>query len=336
MADAPVTLSQHVAAEQAFLPREHAPGVATLLGRIGRVGAVIAQELAHAALRDRLGYMGGTNVSGDDVKKLDIWGHETMLAGLRASGACAAFISEEAKEPIEIPEAGGAHGLVVCCDPVDGSSNLDVNGAVGTIFSVKPSRGRTPAGPSALGPGTEQLAAGYVMYGPGTVLVYTMGHGAHGFTLNPETGEFLLTHAGIRIPRRGKVYGINEGNHQSWHPGQRAFVHFLRTPDKAAGRPYSLRYSGAMVADVHRTLLDGGLFMYPADYSDPAKPKAKLRLLYEVAPMGFIVEQAGGRASTGTGRVLELEAKEYHQRAAIILGSPDDVALAEDYYRQSS
>jgi fructose-1,6-bisphosphatase I len=132
------------------------------------------------------------------------------------------------------------------------------------------------------------------------------------------------------------VYGINEGNYYSWHAGQRKFVDHLRTPDKAEGRPYSLRYSGAMVADVHRTLLDGGLFMYPADCSDPAKPKAKLRLLYEVAPMAFVVEQAGGRASTGAGRVLELAATEYHQRAAIILGSQDDVALAEEFYRRSS
>lgn len=336
MADAAVTLSEHLVSQQAFVPREHAPGVATLLGRIGRVAAVIAQELAHAALRDRLGYMGGVNVSGDEIKRLDVWGHETMLAGLRASGACAAFISEEAKDPIEIPEAGGRHGLVVCCDPVDGSSNLDVNSPVGTIFSVKPSRGRVPAGPAALGPGTEQIAAGYVMYGPATVLVYTVGRGTHGFTLTPETGEFLLTYSDIRIPRRGNVYGINAGNYYSWHPGQRAFVDHLRTPDKAAGRPYSLRYSGAMVADVHRTLLGGGLFMYPADFSDPAKPKSKLRLLYEVAPMSFVVEQAGGRASTGTGRVLDLEAKEYHQRAPIILGSPDDVALAEEFYRTSS
>ena len=137
------------------------------------------------------------------------------------------------------------------------------------------------------------------------------------FSLDPETGEFLLTLPDIRIPRRGKVYGINEGNFYSWHPGQRAFVEYLRTPDKADGRPYSLRYSGAMVADVHRTLLHGGLFMYPADFSDPAKPKPKLRLLYEVAPMGFVVEQAGGRASTGTERVLDLQATEYHQRAAI-------------------
>jgi fructose-1,6-bisphosphatase I len=336
MADAPVTLSEHLASQQAFVPREHAPGVATLVGRIGRVGAVIAQELAHAALRDRLGYMGGTNVSGDEVKKLDLWGHETMLAALRASGACAAFISEESKEPVEIPEAGGVRSLVVCCDPVDGSSNLDVNGTVGTIFSVKATRGREPAGPAALGPGTEQIAAGYVMYGPSTVLVYTVGRGAHGFTLNPESGEFVLTHSDIRIPRRGKVYGINEGNYYSWHAGQRAFVDHLRTPDKANGRPYSLRYSGAMVADVHRTLLDGGLFMYPADCSNPANPKPKLRLLYEVAPMSFICEQAGGRASTGTGRVLELEAKDYHQRAPIILGSPDDVALAEEFYKKSS
>ena len=329
----PVTLSQHLASEQAFLPAEHAAGVTAIVDSIGRVAVVLAQELAHAALRDRLGYVGGTNVSGDKVKKLDVWGHEVVLAALRQTGACAAFVSEEAKEPIEIPEAGGPRGLVVCCDPVDGSSNLDVNGAVGTIFSLRSSQGRVPASPAALGRGTEQIAAGYVLYGPATALVLTMGHGTQGFMLDPSSGEFLLTHPNIRIPRRGKVYGINEGNVSSWHPGQRAFVEYLRTPDTASGRPYSLRYSGAMVADVHRTLLDGGLFMYPADCSDPAKPKPKLRLLYEVAPMAFIVEQAGGSASTGTERVLELQATEYHQRAAIILGSPDDVAMAEEFHR---
>jgi fructose-1,6-bisphosphatase I len=335
MAEMPVTLSEHVVLQQAHLPSEHAPGVAAVVGRIGRVAAVIAQELAHAALRDRLGYAGGVNVSGDEVKKLDVWGHEVMLAGLRASGACSALVSEEASEPVEIPESGGRRGLVVCCDPVDGSSNLDVNGTVGTIFSLRPTHGRVPAGAAALGPGTDQIAAGYVMYGPATTFVYSIGHGTHGFTLNPEAGEFLLTHPDIRIPRRGKVYGINEGNFLSWHPAQRAFVEYLRTPDKASGRPYSLRYSGAMVGDVHRTLLDGGLFMYPADFTDPAKPKPKLRLLYEVAPMAFILEQAGGRASTGTGRILDLVATEYHQRAAVILGSPDDVGLAEEFYRRA-
>jgi fructose-1,6-bisphosphatase I len=334
MADSPMTLAEHLATQQAFLSTADAPNVATVVGRIGRVAPVIARELAHAALRDRLGYAGGTNLTGDQVKKLDIWGHETMVAALREARACAAVISEESPEPIEMKEAGGTHGLVVCMDPVDGSSNLDVNGAVGTIFALRASKGKTPAGPQALGPGTDQIAAGYVMYGPATTLVYTVGQGTHGFTLNPDTGEFLLTHPDIRIPRRGKAYGINEGNVRSWHPGQRAFVEHLKTPDKASGRPYSLRYSGAMVADVHRTLLDGGLFMYPADWSDPRKPKAKLRLLYEVAPMGFIVEQAGGRASTGLGRVLDLVATDYHQRAAVILGSPEDVAMADEFYRR--
>jgi fructose-1,6-bisphosphatase I len=333
MADSPVTLSEHLSTRQAALSTEHARNVAAVVGRIGRAAAVIAQELAHAALRDRLGYVGGANVSGDQVKKLDVWGHEIMVSALRETKACAALVSEEAADPVEM-EAGGTHALVVCADPVDGSSNLDVNGSVGTIFSLRPSKGKTPAGPAALGPGTDQIAAGYVMYGPATTLVYTVGHGAHGFTLSPETGEFLLTHPDMRIPRRGKTYGINEGNVQTWHPGQRAFVEYLKTPDKAAGRPYSLRYSGAMVADVHRTLLDGGLFMYPADCSDPKKPKAKLRLLYEVAPMGFIVEQAGGRASTGWERVLDVVATDYHQRAAVILGSAEDVATADEFYRR--
>jgi fructose-1,6-bisphosphatase I len=172
------------------------------------------------------------------------------------------------------------------------------------------------------------------MYGPATSLVYTAGHGTHGFTLDHTTGQFLLTHPSLRIPKKGKIYGINEGNFHTWHPGQRAFVEHLRTPDKATGRPYSLRYSGAMVADVHRTLLEGGIFMYPADMRDPAKPKAKLRLLYEAAPMSMVAEQAGGRSTTGAERVLDIKATEYHQRVSILVGSPDDVTLAEEFYRR--
>ncbi len=328
------SLEEHLGSQQILLGSDQARGTALIISRIAAVASTIAYELAHAALRGRLGAAGGTNVTGDQVKKLDVWGHDVMLDALRKSGGCAALVSEEAPEPIEIPEGKGSRGVVVACDPVDGSSNLDVNGTVGTIFSVKPSLGWDPAGPAALTPGTDQLAAGYVMYGPATALVYTAGHGTHGFTMDRESGTFFLTHPDIRIPKKGKVYGINEGNISTWHPGQRAFVEYLKTPDKATGRPYSLRYSGAMVADVHRTLLDGGLFMYPADMSDPTKPKGKLRLLYEVAPMGMVVEQAGGRASTGTERVLELKATDYHQRAAIIVGSPDDVALAEEFYRR--
>ncbi len=333
MAGRPMTLAEHLASQRSSLSVEDGPNVSTLVGCVGRVAAVIAQELSHAPLRGRLGYAGGTNVTGDQVRKLDVWGHETMLDALRATGACAALISEESPEPVEMADRG-AHALVVCADPVDGSSNLDVSGAVGTIFSLRPSNGRAPAGPAALGPGTDQLAAGYVVYGPATTLVYSVGQGVHGFALDPDTQEFLLTHRHIVIPARGKTYGINEGNAHTWHPGQRAFVEHLKTPDRAHGRPYSLRYSGSMVADAHRTLLEGGLYMYPADWTDPGEPRSKLRLLYEVAPIGFVIEQAGGRASTGLGRVLDVVATEYHQRTAVVLGSPDDVALAEECYRR--
>ena len=328
-----ITLEEHLSKRRHSVPQA-AGGVIALITRLAAAASAIERELAHAALRDRLGYVGGTNVTGDQVKKLDVWGHEVVLAALRKSGACAALVSEESPEPIELHEGKGPHGVVVACDPVDGSSNLDVNGTVGTIFSMRASLGKDPAGPAALGPVDGQLAAGYVMYGPACTLVYTVGDGTHGFTLDRDTGEFFLTHPDMKVPRKGKTYGINEGNIATWHAGQRAFVEHLRTPDKPSGRPYSLRYSGAMVADVHRTLLDGGIFMYPADLSDPAKPKPKLRLLYEVAPMAFVAEQAGGRASTGTQRVLDLVATEYHQRAAILVGSPDDVALAEEFYRR--
>ena len=333
MAGRPMTLAEHLTTLRSSLSVGDGPNVSVLVGCFGRVAVVIAQELSHATLRGRLGYAGGTNVTGDQVRKLDVWGHETVLGALRASGACASLISEESPDPVEMAD-GSAHALVVCADPVDGSSNLDVNGAVGTIFSLRPAKGRVPAGPAALTPGTDQLAAGYVMYGPATTLVYTAGQGVHGFVLDPDTQEFLLTNPRIRIPERGKTYGINEGNTQTWHPGQRAFIEHLKTPDRVHGRPYSLRYSGSMVADVHRTLLEGGLYMYPADWTDPKEPRSKLRLLYEVAPIAFVIEQAGGRASTGLGRVLDVVANEYHQRTAVVLGSPDDVALAEDFYRR--
>jgi len=324
-----ISLFAHVAEECASLPSASADNVARVLSRLAEASVSIQHELAHAALHGRLGVTGAQNQTGDAVKKLDAWGHEAVLAALEASGGCAALISEEADEPVEL---SAPQGVIVCCDPVDGSSNLDVGGAVGTIFGVRPSRGAAPAARAALGAGREQVAAGYVLYGPTTLFVYTIGRGVHGFTLDRTKGEFLLTHPSLRVPKRGKTYGINEGNGHTWHPGQRAFVEYLRTPDKTSGRPYSLRYSGAMVADVHRILHDGGIFMYPADVSDPAKPKPKLRLLYEVAPISFIAEQAGGRSSTGKEPALDLIATDYHQRAAILVGSADDVALAEQFY----
>ena len=324
-----ISLLAHLAEQCATLPPASADNVARVLGRLAEASVAIQHELAHAALLDRLGETGARNRTGDAVKKLDEWGHEVVVAALDASGACAALISEEAEEPIEFK---APQGMIVCCDPVDGSSSLDVGGAVGTIFGVRPPRGVGPAARAALGSGRDQIAAGYVLYGPSTLFVYTIGRGVHAFTLDRNKGEFLLTHPEIRVPKRGRTYGINEGNVHTWSPGQRAFVEHLKIPDKASGRPYSLRYSGAMVADVHRVLHDGGIFMYPADMSDPAKPKPKLRLLYEVAPIAFVAEQAGGRASTGKEPALDILATDYHQRAAILVGSPDDVALAEQFY----
>jgi fructose-1,6-bisphosphatase len=207
-----ISLEQHLSDQRRAMPSEYAGGVAAIISRLAVVAVAIERELAHAALRDRLGYAGGANATGDQVKKLDVWSHEVVVDALRKTGACAALVSEEAPEPIEMAEGAGPHGIVVCCDPVDGSSNLDVNGAVGTIFSLRPSLGKVPAAPAVLGPMTGQLAAGYVMYGPACTLVYTVGAGAHGFTLDRETGEFLLTHPSIQTRRRGKIYGINEGN----------------------------------------------------------------------------------------------------------------------------
>lgn len=324
-----ISLFAHLATGCSTLPSTQGAHMARVLGRLAEAAVSIQHELAHAALTGRLGVTGAKNTTGDGVKKLDDWGHDAVVAALKASGGCGVLVSEEAEEPVEFPVP---QGLIVCCDPVDGSSSLDVGGAVGTIFGVRPPRAKTPAAHAALGSGREQIAAGYVLYGPTTLFVYSIGRGVHGFTLDRAKGEFFLTHPNIRVPQRGKTYGINEGNVHTWHPGQRAFVEHLRTPDKATGRPYSLRYSGAMVADVHRILHDGGIFMYPADVSDPAKPKPKLRLLYEVAPIAFIAEQAGGRASTGTAPALDLVATDYHQRAAILVGSPDDVTLAEQFY----
>jgi fructose-1,6-bisphosphatase I len=329
MTAARISLVAHVTDACTALPPRHASHAVEILAAIAKASMAIRDELAHAALRGRLGDSGGSNATGDTVKKLDDWGHETVVAALESSGACAALVSEEAEAPVELSVPGGA---VVCCDPVDGSSSLDVGGAVGTIFGVRPTREGTPAARCALGSGREQIAAGYVLYGPTTLFVYTIGRGVHGFTLDLEKSEYVLTHPDIRVPKRGKTYAINEGNAHTWHPGQRALVDYLKTPDKPSGRPYSLRYSGAMVADVHRILHDGGIFMYPSDMSDQAKPKPKLRLLYEVAPIAFIAEQAGGRASTGKEPALDVIAAEYHQRAAILVGSADDVGLAEQFY----
>jgi fructose-1,6-bisphosphatase I len=250
-------------------------------------------------------------------------------------GHLCCMASEEADGLIPIPDRYPKGKYILMFDPLDGSSNIDVNASLGTIFSVhrKKSPGIDGCEADCLQRGADQVAAGYVVYGSSTMLVYTAGRGVHGFTLDPSLGEFLLSHENIRIPKRGKSYSTNEGNEASWDEGTRRFVKHLKQKDKETNRPYSLRYIGTLVADFHRVLLTGGIFLYPSDMSDPANPKPKLRLLYEVAPMAMIAEQAGGAATTGSERVLDVVPTSLHQRISAVLGSVDDVRLYEGFVR---
>ena len=305
---------------------EHAggdPDLTSVLIRLAETGKVIAGELARAALVGQLGTTGGTNVQGETVKKLDLWANDVVVKALAETGSVAMLVSEEMEAPLRLRAPAGRGTYVVCFDPVDGSSNLDVNGVVGTIFSVR--RGSEP-----MQAGTAQVAAGYVMYGPATLLVLTTGDGVDGFTLDASSGEFMRSHHRIRIPARGRTYSVNEGNSSKWERCVQRYVEHLRAADVATGRPYSARYVGSLVADFHRTLLEGGIYFYPADAAS-GRASGKLRLQYEAAPMGFIVEQAGGRASTGRERIMAIAPTSAHQRVPLFIGSPEDVASAEDF-----
>lgn len=332
MGSRPATLTRHLAEESLRLSSGE---LSFLLTEISLAAKVISREVNRAALVGKLGYTGEMNVQGEQVKKLDVWSNEVFASALEESRLVCAMVSEEMEQPLHIDGncAGGRY--VVCFDPVDGSSNLDINGAVGTIFSILHRRvqGRDHVAADALQKGREQVAAGYVMYGTSTVLVYAAGSGVCGFTLDQTIGEFIRSHDDIRIPRSGKTYSVNQGNYHRWPQPARRAVDYLSAPDKATGRPYTQRYVGAMVADVHRTLLEGGVFMYPADAEEGKRATGKLRLLYEASPMSYVVEQAGGRASTGTEQILDIQPSEYHQRVPLIIGSADEVALVEEFYR---
>lgn len=307
--------------------------LAVVLSQLAVAGKLVAHELAGAALSGRLGATGDTNVQGEVVQKLDRWANDVVVQALAASNLVCGMVSEEMDEPLHLPDHCRQAKYVVCFDPLDGSSNLDVNGIVGTIFSIRLRRGRDAdhLATDALQPGSAQVAAGYIMYGPSTVLVFSDGQGVDAFTLLPSIGEFIRSHEKIRIPSRGRIYSVNEGRAPVWQPGIGKYVDYLRVRDKATGRPYTARYVGSMVADVHRTLLEGGIFLYPAEVGADGQSAGKLRLLYEAAPMAFLVEQAGGKASTGGQRILDIHPTSPHQRVPVLIGSRDDVTLAEEF-----
>jgi fructose-1,6-bisphosphatase I len=291
---------------------------------------IIWREVSKAGLVNILGMTGTENIHGDKVKKLDVFADEKIYQAMDHGGYLCVMASEENEDVLHIPEQYPTGKYVLLYDPLDGSSNIDVNVNIGTIFSIY--RRVTPKGQGTLEdclqPGYKQIAAGYALYGSSTMLVYTTGDGVHGFTFDPSIGEFLLSHQNITMPKRGKIYSVNEGNYRYWFDGVKKYVKYLQEEDKATNRPYSGRYIGSMVADIHRTLMYGGIFMYPGDTKHP---DGKLRLMYECNPVSFIIEQAGGKASTGVKRMLDIRPESLHQRVPIFAGSEEDVSTAEEF-----
>lgn len=320
------TLERYVLEQQRTSPG--ATGEFTqLFQQLALAGKIIGSRVNQAGLAGALGVTGEINVQGEEVQRLDEFANRTMIRCLEAGGQVCLMASEEVEDPIPIPTRYPRGKYVLMFDPLDGSTNIDVNISIGTIFSVhrRVSEGDEPGPHDCLQPGHKQVAAGYIVYGSSTMFVYTTGDGVHGFTLDPSVGEFFLSHPDIRIPERGKIYSLNEGNESKWDTPVRDWVKWLKTPDKASGRPYSGRYIGTLVADFHRTLLKGGIFAYPADAKNP---NGKLRLLYEAAPMAMVARAAGGDASTGRETILEIVPTQLHQRVPLYIGSKLDVADA--------
>jgi len=321
-----VTVQQHILEEQRRFHPDATGEFSWLLSGITLAAKIVESKVRRAGLLDILGADGSHNVQGEAVQKLDVLANSALLSCLGKRGNVGVMASEEDASPIVV-ERDRHHGrYVVVFDPLDGSSNIDVNVSVGTIFSIlrrepDPSGKREPLS-DVLQPGTKQVAAGYIVYGSSTVMVYTTGNGVHGFTLDPSIGAFVLSHENIRMPKHGNYYSVNEANWDGFPEPYQRFLSILRSGE--TGRVYSSRYIGSLVADFHRTLLKGGIFLYPPT---KANPKGKLRLMYEGNPIAFLAEQAGGKATDGTRRVLEIEPASLHQRIPLLVGSEEEMDL---------
>jgi fructose-1,6-bisphosphatase len=329
------TLNKFIIEEQ-----RRAPGATSefsaLLNDLVTACKVIAQAVARGALAGDLGEAGGTNVQGEQQKKLDVLANEILIRSCEWDGNLAAMVSEEMDQVYPIPAGYPRGKYLLSFDPLDGSSNIDVNISVGTIFSVLRCRdGVTePGEEDFLQPGVQQVCAGYAIYGPSVMLVLTFGRGVHGFTLDRDAGVFVLTHPGMTIPEQSREFAVNASNERFWEPPVRRYVsECLAGRTGPRGADFNMRWIASLVAEVHRILVRGGLFMYPKDTKDPARP-GRLRLLYEVNPMAMIVEQAGGAASTGRQRILEVQPTALHQRVPVILGSRGEVERIARYYRE--
>ncbi len=326
-----VTLTRHLLMQQQASPG--ATGEFSLLmSQVAVAVKTIAHDLTRAGIVDVLGATGDINVQGEMTQKLDRISNDAFLEAFEYGQLVSELVSEELEQPAPIVGNAERGKYVIFVDPLDGSSNIDVNVTIGSIFSIyrRPPRTNGNHVDALRFPGSQQVAAGYALYGPSTLLIYTTGNGVNCFTLDPRIHEFMCMYENMRIPRRGNIYSINEGRRNDWYPSTRAYIDYLQQSDKATGRPYSARYVGSLVADFHRTLIKGGIFLYPAD---PKNKNGKLRLMYEAAPMAMIVEQAGGKASNGTQRILDIVPDALHQRVPLLIGSAEDVALAESFYK---
>ncbi|KAG9050106.1 Fructose-1,6-bisphosphatase [Tulasnella sp. UAMH 9824] len=324
-----VTLTRHILAQQIRLGPAATGDLTLLLNAIQVTSKFIATNVRKARLINLVGLAGETNVQGEEQKKLDVLSNDIMVNALRASGKTAVLVSEELDEAIIIEKRLRGKYCVVF-DPLDGSSNIDAGVNIGTIFGIyKLKEGSEGTINDVLQPGKDMVAAGYTMYGSSANLVLTTGQGVNGYTLDNALGEFILTHPDIKIPQRGKIYSFNEGNSMYFHEPVIKYLESIKYP-KNGKAPYSARYIGSMVADVHRTLLYGGIFGYP---NDKKSKNGKLRMLYEAFPMAMLTEQAGGVATTGTQRILDIVPTEIHQRCPVFLGSKDDVEDLQSFFK---
>ena len=321
------TLSRHILQQLDSFSTE-AQDLSAIMNRIALAGKLVARRLSRAGLvAGALGFTGESNVQGESVKKMDIYANDVFISVFKQSGLVCRLASEEMEKPYYIPENCPIGRYTLLYDPIDGSSNVDINLNVGSIFAIRQQEGDDLDGTAQdlLQTGRKQVAAGYILYGPATVLVYTIGKGVHSFFLDPSLGEFILAQENITIPDHGGVYSVNEGNFWQWDEPLREYIRYVHSNEG-----YTSRYSGALVGDIHRILLQGGVFLYPGTTE---KPDGKLRLLYETAPLSWIIEQAGGKAIVGKETpAMDFVPRKIHQRTPIILGSKNDVNLVESFF----
>lgn len=330
------TLSEFIIERQADFP--YASGdLSRLLTAVRLAAKVVNREVNKAGLVDIIGAEGTVNIQGEDQQKLDVFADTHFISALKGQREVCGIGSEENDDYVKFEGTPSQKGkYVVLIDPLDGSSNIDVNVSVGTIFSIyrRLSREDRPVTKDDfLQPGTEQVAAGYVIYGSSTMLVFSTGNGVNGFTLDPSLGVFCLSHPDMKYPKTGNLYSINEGNYVHFPEGVKKYIKYCQEEDEATDRPYSARYIGSLVSDFHRNMIKGGIYMYP---STKSSPKGKLRLLYECNPLAFLVEQAGGKASDGFNRIMELEPIKLHERTPLFIGSAEMVDKVEEFMREYS